>query len=169
MVTGKNVALRAWSEDDLPTLQSMRNNLRLQVQLMTQPRGSSFDQIKEWLSTRTRSADGLFFVIACKSSGHAVGYVQVVGMDLLNGTGELGICIAPDCQGKGYGGEAITLLEGYLHGVFRLRKLTLKVLRENNIAIHMYTKHGYAEVGCLREHFYTGAHYSDVVIMEKLF
>lgn len=169
MVTGKNVVLRAWSEDDLTVLQSMRNNLQLQVQLMTQARGNSFDQIKEWLRARTKSADCLFFVIAGKSSGEPVGYVQVVGMDHINGTGELGICIAPDCQCKGYGGEAITLLEGYLRDVFRLRKLTLKVLRENDIAIYLYTKHGYTEVGCLREHFYTGAHYSDVVIMEKLF
>lgn len=168
MVVGKKVVLRAWLVSDLPALQLMRNDLRLQQQLMTQPRSNSLDQVKDWLAARTKSPDGLFFVIASKSSDHAVGYVQVAGMDFLNGLGKLGICIAPDSQGKGYGGEAITLLEVYLRDVFRLRKLTLEVLAGNDIAIRMYTKQGYKEAGRLREHFFMGGRYDDVVIMEKL-
>lgn len=167
MIVGEKVLLRTWSENDLPALQFMRNNIRLQRQLMTQPRGNSLDQVKDWLATRTRSTDGLFFVIACKSSDQAAGYIQIVGMDILSGSGRLGICVAPEFQGKGYGSEAITLLEDYLRDVFRFRKLTLEVLKENAIAIGMYTKHGYIEAGCLREHYYNGAGYGDVVIMEK--
>jgi diamine N-acetyltransferase len=88
-------------------------------------------------------------------------------MDFINGLGKLGICVAPDSQGKGYGGEAITLLEEYLLSVFQLRKLTLEVLAENTGAIGMYRKHGYSEVGRFHEHFFSGHRYDDVVIMEK--
>jgi RimJ/RimL family protein N-acetyltransferase len=168
MVIGEKVVLRAWLASDLPVLQLMRNNLRLQRQLMVQPKGNSLDQVKDWLSARTKSADGVFFVIACKSSDQPAGYIQVIGMDFLNGLGKLGICIAPDWQGKGFGGEAIALIEGYLWEVFRIRKLTLEVLAENEVAIRMYTKQRYMEVGRLREHFYTGSRYDDVVIMEKM-
>lgn len=168
MIVGEKVALRAWSAGDLPALQLMRNDLRLQRQLMTQPRSNSLDQVKDWLTARTKSADAVFFIIACKSSDQAAGFVQVVGMDLMNGVGKLGICIAPESQGKGYGGETVTLLESYLRDVFRLRKLTLEVLAENVVALGMYTKHGYREVGRLREHFFTGGSYDDVVIMEKM-
>ena len=167
MIVGEKVILRTWSENDLPALQLMRNNIRLQRQLMTQTRGNSHDQVKDWLATRTKSTDGLFFVIACKSSDQAAGYIQVMGMDILNGSGRLGICVAAEFQGNGYGGEAITLLEDYLRNVFRFRKLTLEVLRDNGIAIGMYSKYGYVESGCLREHYHTGAGYVDVVIMEK--
>jgi RimJ/RimL family protein N-acetyltransferase len=168
MMVGEKVVLRTWQASDLPALQLMRNDLRLQRQLMAQPKGNSLDQVKDWLNARTKSTDGLFFIIACKSSDQVAGYVQIIGMDFLNGLGKLGICIAPGLQGKGYGGEAITLLEDYLSNVFRLRKLTLEVLAENNVAIGMYTKYGYREAGRLREHFYTGNRYGDVVIMEKL-
>lgn len=168
MVTGEKVVLRAWLASDLPALQRMRNDLRLQRQLMTQPKGNSPDQVKDWLTARTKSPDGLFLVIACKSSDEAAGYVQIVGMDFVNGLGKLGICIEPAFQGKGYGGEALSLLESYLRDVFHLRKLTLEVLAENDAAIRMYTKHEYREVGCLRAHFFTGGGYSDVIIMEKL-
>lgn len=167
MLVGEYVALRAWQTDDLSALQSMRNNLRLQRQLMTQPRGNSLNQVKDWLTTRTTSQSDVFFVIANKTSDQAVGYIQVVGMDFINGTAKLGICITPEAQGKGYGKEALTLLEGYLSSVFRLRKLTLEVLAGNAQAIGLYKKHNYREVGYFREHFHTGSGYEDVVIMEK--
>lgn len=168
MVNGEKVVLRAWSPSDLPILQLMRNDFQQQRQLMAQPKGNSLDQVKDWLTARAKSADGVFFIIACKSSDQVIGYVQVVGLDFVNGLGKLGICIAPDSQGKGYGGEAITLLEGYLLDVFRLRKLILEVLVENKIAISLYTKLGYKTAGRLQKHFYTGEEYGDVVIMEKL-
>jgi diamine N-acetyltransferase len=168
MVVGEKVMLRAWSSSDLPLLQLMRNDLRLQRALMAHPKGNSLDQVRDWLIGRTKSAEVVFFIIACKSSDQAVGYIQIVGLDLLHGFGKLGICIAPDSQGKGFGGEAITLLEGYLRDVFKLRKFILEVLAENVSAIGLYAKLGYKEAGCLCEHFYSCGEYGDVVIMEKL-
>lgn len=167
MLTGEKTILRAWHSDDLPVLQMMRNDLRLQQQLMTHPRGNSIDQVKDWLNVRTKASDGLFLVIACKSSDRAVGYIQVTKLDLLNGLGRLGICIEPASQGKGYGGESIALLEQHLHRVFGLRKLTLQVLAENERAIRLYARSGYREAGRLREHFYIGGKFSDVVLMER--
>ena len=168
MIFGDKVILRAWMASDLPALHSLRNNLLLQQQLMAYPKGNSLDQVMDWLSTRTKSSDTLFFIISCKSSNKALGSVQTNEIDFLNGVGKLGICIAPESQKKGYGGEAIKLLETYLRDVFQLRKLILEVLAENNTAVGLYTTHGYREVGRFYAHFYIGNKYSDVVIMEKL-
>lgn len=168
MIFSDKVVLRAWIASDLPVLHSLRNNLPLQQQLMAHPKGNSPDQVMDWLSARTKSSDTLFFIIACKPSNNVLGYVQTTGIDFLNGVGKLGICIAPDSQRKGYGGETIRLLETYLRDVFQLRKLTLEVLAENNVAISLYINHGYREVGRLYAHFYINNKYSDVVMMEKL-
>lgn len=167
MLTGEKIILRSWQNDDLQVMQMMRNDLPLQQQLMTHPRGSSIEQVKNWLNTRTTAPDGIFLVIACKPAGQAVGYIQVVEMDLLNGLGKLGICVESASQGKGYGGEAIALIEQYLHKLFRLRKLSLQVLAENERAIQLYSRQGYREVGRWREHFYNGSKFSDVILMEK--
>ncbi|MDE8342812.1 MAG: GNAT family protein [Acidocella sp.] len=168
MLVGDKIVLRAWSASDLPALQSLRNNLLLQRQLMTQPRGNSLEQVREWLVSRSKNTDGLFFVVASKTSDHAVGYIQIAGLDILNGLGRLGMCVAPESQGMGYGREAITLLEVYLHDVFKLRKLTLEVLADNIAALRLYSKHCFSEVGRLKEHFYLNHKYEDVVIMEKM-
>ncbi len=168
MLTSDKVMLRTWLYDDLPDLQLMRNDFKLQQQLMAQPKGNSLDQIRDWLTARTKSLDSVFFVIAAQSSNRPVGYIQVSGLDLFQGWGKLGICIAPHAQGKGYGNAAITLLETYLRDVFKCRKLMLEVLAENEAAIRLYTKRGYRKVGCFQQHFYANGGYGDVVIMEKL-
>jgi RimJ/RimL family protein N-acetyltransferase len=168
MLVGEKVVLRSWLSSDLPDLQLMRNDLKLQQQLMTQPKGNSLDQVKDWLAVRTKAIDGVFFVVACKSSNQPAGYIQVSGLDLLQGMGRLGICIAPHAQGQGYGSEAMTLLESYLLNVFKCRKLVLEVLAENDTAIRLYARQSYRKVGCFHQHFYANDKYSDVVIMEKL-
>ena len=168
MIKGKKVMLRAWGAEDLGMLRDMRNDLSLQRQLMAHPRGNSLDQVREWLAARSKSSDGVFLVIVSQPSGEMAGYIQAVGMDLINGIGSIGICIAPGFQGKGYGGEAMALLESYLKDIFGIRKLMLEVLAENAVAIGMYIKHGYREVGRLQQHFYSDGEYADVVIMEKL-
>lgn len=167
MLFGENVTLRPWSENDLSTLQSIRNNVSLQRQLMSLPKGNSLDQIRDWLANKTKSADTLFLVISNKTFIHAIGYIHVTNIDFLNRVGQLGICIAPESQGKGYGSEAITLIENYVRDAFLLRKITLQVLSNNSAAIHIYTKLGYANVGCLRKHFYFVSELVDVFIMEK--
>lgn len=167
MIVGNGIILRAWSESDLPALQTLRNDFQLQLQLMARPRANSLEQVKEWLGKRSKSEDSLFFVIATTQSNQLTGYVQVVGIDLDNGSGRLGICIVPSAQGKGYGSEAITLLEGYLSEVWKLRKLVLEALSKNEPALHLYKKLGFTEVGRLRRHFFIDNEYCDTVIMEK--
>ncbi len=109
----------------------------------------------------------MFFVVARREDDTALGFVQVLGLDLVSGVGELGICLAPEAQGRGIGAEAMGLLESYLAGVFRLRKLTLKVLAGNDRAVRFYRRLGFEGVGTHRAHHYQGGRYHDVAVMEK--
>lgn len=167
MIIGNKTILRAWSGDDLPILQSLRNNLELQLQLMARPKGNSIEQVKEWLTNKTKSSDSLLFIVADKSSNQVAGYIQISKIDPFNGTGWLGICISPDMQGQGYGSEAIRLIEAYLLEVMLLRKLVLEVLAKNKSARRLYARLGFSEIGSLRAHFYIDHAYGDVLLMEK--
>lgn len=168
MLSGIQVVLRAWIPEDLPALQALRNDVPLQRQLMAQPKGSSLEQVRAWLTSRSQTADSLFFVVAERPSNQTLGYVQLLDIDLFHGNGRLGICLAPQAQGRGYGGETLTLLEAYVREVFGLRKIVLEVLASNDGAIRLYLRHNYCEVGRWQRHFRQGDDYADVVIMEKL-
>ena len=167
MLQYENTVLRPWEEQDVPLLEHLRNDVELQAMLMTQPRPNSEQRVLEWLVAKTEADDGLFFIIADSKTGNAVGYLQVVNINLQNGTCEMGICLSPDEQGKGYGGNAMHALVDYLRTTFNLRKLVLYVLADNTGAIAFYLKAGFAEAGRLREHFYHKEEYKDVIIMEK--
>ncbi len=169
MIGDDRIVLRAWAQDDLDALGKLRNDLTLQEMLMSQPRPNSVDRVQDWLTGKSGRDDGVFFVIAKRDSDRVLGYAQVVNMNTMHGTGELGICIGPDVQGSGYGSSAMILLEDYLKRVFNLRKLLLHVLADNKDAVKFYLKLGFDEVGRMKEHFLNNGEYRDVVIMEKIF
>ena len=167
MLEGKKILLRAWREEDLDTLGVLRNNVALQSMLITQARPNSSERLQRWLVDKTASEDALFFIVAQRSTQQCFGYVQLSNMQLLHGTADLGICLAPAAQHQGVGQEALTLLEGYARRVFALRKIILQVLSDNHGAIRFYARLGFSEVGCLREHVFVDGAYRDVLIMEK--
>ena len=167
MFSGKKIALRAWMESDVEIIAGIRNDIQIQQLLMARAKPNSRSVI-EWLKDKSSAADTVFFVIAEIVSDKAVGYVQVVDIDSLNGTGCLGICIAQIAQSKGYGYEALRLLELYMQNSFGIRKMTLQVISHNEAAVAFYHKAEYREVGCMRKHFYLNGEFLDVLIMEKL-
>lgn len=167
MIGDKRIELRAWREADIDALGHLRNDLLLQEMLLSRPRPNSAERVREWVTEKSTRDDGVFFVIAARGNDQVLGYVQVVNMDAMNGTGELGICIGPDVQGSGYGGAAMTLLEHYLNRTFGMRKLVLHVSADNERAVGFYTRLGFDEVGRMKQHFLKGGKYRDVLIMEK--
>lgn len=157
--------LRHWEEADLPVLQALRNNFPLQKQLMAHPKISSLEQVRLWLESKTEQEDTIFFVIAHAVTNEAIGYIQVV--NIVNGSGKLGICIAPMIQRQGHGRAAIALIENYIKQVKALDKLTLEVLAVNRAASDLYLKLGYQLSERLPAHFLLDDHQHDVWLMEK--
>lgn len=166
MIEGSQIRLRPWRDDDLPSLTAWRNDVALQAQLMSRPRGSDVAKVRSWLEGRTASADRLFLIAATRVDDAAIGYVQIENLNLVDRCGELGICLAPARQHKGYGTEAIRLAAEYMRANWELRKICLRVLAENQCAIKCYTKCGFVECGRLHQHFLADGRWNDVLLME---
>ena len=165
MLTGKNVTLRAPSDDDVAALCALRNDVDLQLLLMSQPRPNTPKRVREWAWRMMEDPHSAFFVI--ESSGQVAGFLQIVRMNFLHGTGELGLCLKSDAQGQGVATEALALAENYAREVFNLRKLTLQVLSSNTRAVRFYEKSGFATAGVWQRHFYQRGAFRDVTLMEK--
>jgi putative acetyltransferase len=62
-------------------------------------------------------------------------------------TGELGIAIHADYQGKGFGSALLkAVIEGANHQL-GVKRIELKVFRNNLRAIHLYEKFGFVQIG----------------------
>ena len=168
MITGTLLSLRAPVEADLPAIAALRNDMALQASVMGTPHPNTPAMARDWMASRLADPRTIFFVVAEAGTDQACGYVMIAHVDPLHGHGELGICLGPAHQGKGYGREALRLVEGYGRDVFGLRKVLLRVLASNAPARALYEKVGYDTVGIHRSHFYFEGRHHDVVVMEKL-
>lgn len=168
MLTASRVALRAVVDRDFPVLSKLRNDLLAQDSLLALAKPNSPMRVRAWLEQRAADEDGAFFVIADARDDHAAGFIQAKGIDPLHRIAELGICIVEERQGRGFGREAIALLEKYLSRVFRIRKIWLRVDASNSPALALYSSSGFRKVGTLMKHHYADGRYRDVMLMEKL-
>ncbi len=156
--------LRTPVKSDFAVLSALRNDAAIQRQLMIEPRQYSATQVRAWIRRRTRDASGVFFVV---DYGGPCGFVQLTRVDRVRGAADLGICLARSVRGRGVAAEAMGLLELHAKKKLRCKKLSLRVLRINHRAIALYRKLKFTTVETKRRHHFDGAHWRDVVFMEK--
>ncbi len=161
------IRLRPVQAADLPRLLYLRNDLTLQLQLLSSPRPNTLEQVQAWIQRRSSQPDSLFFVIAKLSNDECLGFIQLTQIQLLHGHASLGICLAPEARGQGYAKESLALLETYAKAIFNLRKILLEVRADNQSAISLYSQSGYRQIGVLEAHFFAQGSYHDVLMMEK--
>lgn len=167
MLEGQKIILRPWCEVDLDFFGQLRNDVETQLVLLAQPRPNPANRVRQWLEDRSSAADGVFFVIAAKSDGRAVGFVELRDIHATHGWGHLGICLDRAARGQGFAVETLELMESYARRVLMLRKIVLSVAANNSAARQLYDSTGYVTVGIHRKHYHVGGEWLDAVVMEK--
>ncbi|MCA2736090.1 MAG: GNAT family N-acetyltransferase [Pseudanabaena sp. M135S2SP2A07QC] len=168
MLTTNKTLLRYPLPEDKELLVKLRNDIDLQVLLMSRPKANNLSKIESWLNQKLSDEHTVFFIVADSYEGFPVGYIQLVKMDFLNKKCELGICIDIQHQGKGYATDAFKLLEIYAKKIFNMNKIIVSVLVKNKRAISFYEKMLYQNVGILKADFYFDSEFHDVLLMEKI-
>ena len=97
--------------------------------------------------------------------GEMVGLVELVEINYIHRRAEFQIIIAPAYQNKKYGELATRLAINYAFGVLNLNKVYLFVDKENQAAIHLYEKCGFAFEGELIGEFFINGIYRDAIRM----
>jgi diamine N-acetyltransferase len=167
MLSLGHTLLRPADEKDLAPLMELRNDVALQGDLLSSPRGSSLAATREWVTRRTLPEGALFFVIARAEDGGAVGFIQLEHVHPVHRHAHLGVALSRTARGVGHGSAAVRLLERHAHDVLGVRKVLLEVKSSNARAVALYERLGYQRVGVLREHFYLAGSFHDVTVLEK--
>lgn len=165
MIEGVQVNLRPWKMNDLPSLTALRNDVVLQGQLLGRPRGSTSEQVQQWLEGFKNDPQSIFLVITDKSDV-MLGFIQIKNVDTLNRSAEMGIGMLGQKTGKGLGTESIQLIAQYLKHNWNLRKIVLQVRSDNARAIAAYKKSGFSSCGQYREHVFIEGQWRDIMLME---
>lgn len=149
--TGQRICFRPVEVEHGPIFQAWINDPENHQFLMrTRPLNGAEE--KEWLEKAHERKGEHLFEIALREGARLIGICSLRLGDQPHRSGDIGITIGErDCQGKGYGTEAMGLLLEYGFATLGLHRITLCVYESNPRAIRCYEKCGFRREGVRRE------------------
>jgi RimJ/RimL family protein N-acetyltransferase len=86
-------------------------------------------------------------------------------LDYTNHSCEVGFCLSPENQGKGYGEMLAKKIINHATKKFNMHRIYLEVFNDNERAIRLYKKVGFKVEGILRDKIFKHNKFHDVMIM----
>jgi diamine N-acetyltransferase len=152
---GEKVIIRPMVREDVEKMRAWRPFTDSLDSLWNEPQRSSDNDI--WFKAQTGDPSRRWYAVE-DFSGRLLGRLslrQIVGRE----SARLGITLAADYVGQGYGTDAIRTFLAYYFGELGFETLYLDVAAPNQRAIHCYEKCGFK---------YIGSHYREVGSDERL-
>jgi diamine N-acetyltransferase len=166
MLQGERVMLRAIERDDLPHVWEMRNDEETEALAFGVPTPHSMAELEKSYERNLADHKADSFVI--EAAGDVVGRCVLFEVSDVDRTCRIGVTVARDHRGKGYGSDAVRVLLAYAFRHRNLRKVCLDVLASNERAIRAYLACGFVQEGRLREQSWYDGRYDDLVVMGVL-
>lgn len=168
MIIGERIYLRPIVKEDIHVLNDWKNDEETYRFLGGGFMPTSINQQEKWLDSMIDTTGNNKRFIICEKDDTPVGMVGLYDINWIHRNCEIGVYIGEkNAKGKGYGKEACKLIEEFAKNYLNLRKIKLKAVFVNEIALNMWESLGYQKVGLLKEERYINGEYRDVVLMEK--
>ncbi|WP_166242971.1 GNAT family N-acetyltransferase [Paenibacillus turpanensis] len=160
----KRIHLRAFESDDVKDLHRWTND---PVSLATVGRlPQTYEQMVKQVEKKRQNGDLL--LAAVNNENELIGWVFLKDIDYEHGRAGIGILLAPEARGKGYGGIVMQKMLEIGFKRLRLHKIYLTTRGFNEQAISLYKKLGFVVEGTLRQHAYVDGQYFDTYFMGLL-
>lgn len=167
-IIGNRIMLREYRKEDLPFIRSWVNDREITDYLsdiFLYPH--TLNVTEDFLNSMLEGNNNMKgFIIAHKDTEEYIGQIDLIKINWVNRVATIGIVIGTkENLSKGYGTEAIKLLQEFAFNRLNLNKLDLEVRAYNQRAINCYKKCGFIEEGRIRENFYIDGKYTDTLFM----
>jgi RimJ/RimL family protein N-acetyltransferase len=168
---GEHVMLREYRQDDFTSIRKWVNDratTRYLSPIFWFPQTEA--GTNEFLTRVMHGSDnGAFFVIADVKNQSYIGQLDIFEINWKLRQGTVGMVIGSDeHRGKGYGTEALKLLEDYTFNMLGLERLQLDVCADNARAIRCYMKVGFVHEGIRRHATMVDGRFTDLHMMAVL-
>ena len=162
---GPRVELRTIEEEDLPLLRDTLNAPAVRRHLFPSP-PLNLAQEREYFDTVVSDDGEINLLITV--DGEPVGPIGLSPADSITGTTEIGLFIAEEWWGEGYGTEAAELCTAYAFDARRFHRVIARVVAENEASRRVWEKLGYRKEATFREAVFLEGEYRDVVLYAVL-
>ncbi|MFV0390572.1 MAG: GNAT family N-acetyltransferase [Paludibacteraceae bacterium] len=160
--------LRAPEPEDLELLYRWENDATYWIAGNTRSPYSKF-QLKAYISQAKNDiySDGaLRLMIQEKSSGIAVGTVDLFDFDMHHSRVALGLFVASEHQGKGFASQSLALVEDYVFHFLKINQLYVQIA-ENNSASRKLFENRYELNGFLKNWLKTSENFVNILTYQK--
>ncbi|HZC04363.1 MAG TPA: GNAT family protein [Ktedonobacterales bacterium] len=103
-----------------------------------------------------------------QSDGKLVGLLRLHDLDFIHRNAQVRLFIAPDKQGRGYGGDALRTVARYCFEELGLNRLSLVVRADHEQALRLYTRLGFQVEGRECEAAWSAGNWVDFLRMGLL-
>ncbi|WAT01404.1 spermidine N1-acetyltransferase [Rouxiella chamberiensis] len=162
MFSSNRIRLRPLEKDDLMFVHRLNNNANVMRYWFEEPY-EAYVELEDLYAKHIHDQSERRFIT--ESEQNRVGLVELVEINHIHRRAEFQIIIDPNHQGQGFASEAAALAMDYAFSVLNLYKLYLIVDKENDKAIHIYTKLGFEVEAELRDEFFVNGEYRSVIRM----
>ncbi|MCD2198831.1 GNAT family N-acetyltransferase [Halobacterium sp. KA-4] len=157
---GDAVDLCAVAEDDLEFLRETLNDPAVWPSLSARTPLTA-KQEREWYEEHASADNGsVDFVVAVDDQ--PIGSVGVNDADDVNGSAEVGLFLAEEFWGNGYGTEAGRLVTQYAFAQHRRHRVVARVFEHNDASARIWEKLGFELEGTHRDEAFVDGEYRDV-------
>ncbi len=165
MVSTK-VELSALDDHCVEPIYRWRNDFELAALMTAAPIPTSRQQVAAWFSSTQADRNQVVLGIYNAEPKELIGLFRLMYIDWISRVAELGIYIG-DKEFRNGGRGRESLIQGLDYGFdsLNLKKIWLRVVSTNQSAIKLYKSVSFTEEGLLKEHFYAGGKYHDLVVM----
>lgn len=171
LLKNDDIALRALEPTDLDIMYKWENDTRLWVVSDTI---APYSRQALWQYLEAYTGDiyaqrQLRLMIVLKDDDTCIGTIDFINFDPFNNRAELGLFIANEYRGKGYGRQALESLTTYARDHIGIRQLYVYIELENEVCLNLFEDFGYRRAGVLEAWVKRGNTYRDVALLQMLF
>jgi RimJ/RimL family protein N-acetyltransferase len=171
MYYGNKVKLRAYKKEDIKLAYEYMNDSEIKKLLVNKiPYPMILEEEEKWFDSLLDSKDTYNFAIEDLETGKYIGGCGINNINWLNRIAVIGIYIGDkDCWGKGYGTDAVNILNKFIFEQMNINKIKLNVFSFNERAKKCYEKCGFKVEGVLKQELFRNGKYHDEYIMSIFF
>lgn len=167
---GRRLAIRKPTMKDADALLEFINELIREKAFISYTKQKTKQENAKWLeSILEKMKTGQLVYLAVFNGSRAIASLELrrLKQDVSKHAGELAIFIAKDYRGMGLGKFLINLLFDLAKDM-KLKMIESRAFANNEVAINMYKKFGFVEVGRMPKEIFFNGEYIDNIIMVKI-
>jgi diamine N-acetyltransferase len=165
-IVGDKVALGPLRRDLLASYRHWLNDFET-IRGYEMPEPMTDEAVARWFDWAGLSERNLLFTLYERDTTKPIGHTGLIDVNRKHRHAAFDIVIGDaQSRGKGYGTEAASLVLDFAFNAVGLQSVFLEVLEFNLAGIRAYEKAGFRQVGRLRQNWFVGGKFWDMIYMD---